>query len=134
MFHEVADETARRARGTSGLCRRTCVRPQVSAKASRYWYFARRLLLAGQLELVSDVSLLPIDVPLGQDAVQFGAPIAAGLRLVVEKADDRLAEIGPKMIVVRLVDRFQEPIDAILAGAVDAQLSVLGPVDGPGRG
>ena len=56
-----------------------------------------------------------------------------GLRLVVEEADDRPAEIGLEMIVVRLIDRLDEPIDAILAGAVDAQLSVLARA-GPGRG
>ena len=83
------------------------------------------LLLAGQLELVGDVGLFPIDLPLGQHAVQFGAPVAAGFRLVVEEAEDRLAEIGLEMVVVRLIDRLEEPIDAILARAVDAQLPVL---------
>ena len=92
------------------------------------------LFLAGQLELVGHVGLLPIDVPLGQGAVQFGAPIAAGLRLVVEEAEDRLAEIGPEMVVVRLIDGLDEPIDAVLAGAVDAQLFVLAERRRPGRG
>ena len=83
------------------------------------------LLFAGQLELVGDVGLFPVDLPLGQHAVQFGAPVAAGFRLVVEEAGDRLAEIGLETVVVRLIDRLEEPIDAVLAGAVDAQLSVL---------
>ena len=87
------------------------------------------LLFAGQLELVGHVGLLPVDVPLGQHAVQLRAPVAAGLRLVVEEAGDRLAEIGLEMIVVRLIDLLQKPIHAILAGAVDAQLSVL-PAEG----
>ena len=66
------------------------------------------LLFAGQLELVGDVGFFPIDFPVGQRGVQFGAPVAAGLRLVVEETEDRLAEIGLEMIVVRLIDGFDE--------------------------
>ena len=62
------------------------------------------LVVAGQLELVGDEGLLPIDLPLVEHAAELGAPIAAGLRLVVEESADGLAELGAEMVVVRLVD------------------------------
>ena len=82
----------------------------------------RHLFFAGQFGLVSDIRLLPVHVPLGEHAVEFGAPIARRLRLVIEEAADGLAKIGPVMLEVRLIDRLQEPVHAILARAVHAQL------------
>ena len=83
------------------------------------------LVIAGQLELVGDEGLLPIDLPLGEHAAKLGAPIAAGLGLVVEEPADRASELGAEMIVMRLVDGPEEPIDAVLARAVDAELASL---------
>ena len=83
------------------------------------------LVVAGQLELVGDEGLLPIDLPLVEHAAKLGAPIAAGLGLVVEESADRASELGAEMIVMRLVDGGEEPIDAVLARAVHAELASL---------
>ena len=84
-----------------------------------------RVVVARQAELVGGVGLLPVHLPLGQDGVQFRAPVAARLGLVVEEAGYGLAEVGLEVIVVRLVYGGDEPVHAVLAGAVDAERPAL---------
>ena len=88
-----------------------------------------RLGIARQLELPGDVRRLPVHSLLGEDLRHLGSPVAVGLGLVVEEADDGLAEVVLEAIVVGLVDRPEEPVHAVLAGTVDEDLA--GPVRVP---
>jgi len=83
------------------------------------------LVFTGQLELVSRIGLFPVHLPFGKNSIQFRAPVAAGLRLIIEKARDNLAEVVFEPVIMRLIDGLDKPLDTIAAGAIDTELAIL---------
>ncbi len=84
-----------------------------------------RVIVPGQIELVRRVRRLPIHTHVRHHRVEVRAPVARGLRLIVEKARYRLAEFFLEMIVMRLIHRLDEPVHAVLTGPVHCVLAAL---------